>query len=355
MSGSRMVGKLTLPLALVAFLAPGAPLRAGVHPQGAVPATSLSDPQGFARSIGTASYLLKIGGETVAAFGDVTRNYQLHSIRKSIVGALVGIEVARNKISLNETLRELQISDYSPLSAEESEAQFVNLLNSNSGVYRPATYENERFDKVRPAPGSHKPGTNWFYSNWDFNVAGTIFQQKTHQSVCRAFLHNIAAPLALQDFSMDNCGWRYSERSRHPAYVFRMSARDLASFGELMRLGGKWGSKQIVPADWIARSTAPIADVSRPDGTPMPGVTYGLMWWTAHDGKAHFPGLDLDLGPGAFIASGTGTQLLIVAPARKLVFVHRADTDDPAGKAVSQDDVGRLLQLLLTRAFAQAS
>lgn len=306
------------------------------------------DPRAFASSIGTTSYLLLIDGKPVASFGDVAHAYRLHSVRKSILSALVGIEIGKGVLKLDTTLNQLGISDRNPLTPQEGSATLAHLLNSNSGVFRPATYENAGFDKIRPAAGSAAPGTHWFYSNWDFNVVGTVFQQETGHSICGAFLSNLAAPLGLRDTGPETCGWRYSTRSRHPAYVFRMSARDLASFGDMMRQGGRANGRQIVPKNWVRKSTGPLSLVGdAPNGKPLPGISYGYMWWTAEKGTQHFPGLGLDLGSRAFIASGTGTQLLVVAPARKLVFVHLTDTEKPDGKAVSQDDIGRLLAMLL--------
>jgi CubicO group peptidase (beta-lactamase class C family) len=303
----------------------------------------------YAAIIHTAAYLLITDGVLVDAYGDISAEYRLHSIRKSLLSALYGIAVEEGEIDLQETVASLGIGDYTPLTPRERSATVVDLLGSRSGIYLPATHENPAFDDVRPARGSFAPGAHWYYSNWDFNALGTIYQVRTGRSICRSFAERIAEPIGMQDFSSEDCAWRYSARSRHPAYVFRMSARDLARFGYLYLLGGRWHDEQTVPKDWIASSTRLRSDVVRPDGTPLPGVGYGYMWWTARDGRSHFADIDIDVGPGAFIASGTGTQLLLVAPARKLVFVHRTNTDLPSDKfrAISQTETGELLRLLL--------
>lgn len=301
----------------------------------------------YAGEIGTDAYILMIDGEVIDSYGDLDAPYRLHSVRKSLLGLLYGIAEARGEADLDATLGELGISDYSPLSRTEASARVIDLLASRSGVHRSAVHENAGFDAVRPPPGSHGPGEHWFYSNWDFNAAGTAYQIQNGRSICRDLNDRIAEPLGLADFTTADCAWRYSPRSRHPAYVFRMSARDLARIGELMANGGRWNGEQLVPASWIERSIAPRSQVTRPDGIEMPGVAYGLMWWTRWPGTPFYE--TVDLGEGAFAASGTGTQLLLVAPERGLVFVHRNDTDVPSSeyRSIDDDQIARLLALAL--------
>ena len=45
------------------------------------------------------------------------------------------------------------------------------------------------------------------------------------------------------------------EDSVHPAYPFRMTARDMARFGLLYLRGGKWCGRQIISEKWIKEST----------------------------------------------------------------------------------------------------
>jgi hypothetical protein len=56
----------------------------------------------------------------------------------------------------------------------------------------------------------------------------------------------------------------------------------------------------------------------------------------------------VDEGPGSFVASGYGGHNVIVMPARKLVVVHRVDTD--AGHMVGEANIGTLLWMILDAA-----
>ena len=330
--------------------APGLPRRnpesVGIAPARIEAAHALAD------SLGTAAYMLVIDGHLVDSFGDPAHEYRLHSVRKSLLGALFGVVVSDEDtpgpaVDTGVAIGALGIDDYAGLTSGERSATLANLLSSRSGIYLPATHENTVWDDVRPGRGSHAPDRHWFYSNWDFNAAGTAFQLLAGESVFGAFEREIARPIGMADFDASDGAWRYGPRSWHPAYVFRMSTRDLARFGILMANEGRWHGRQILPASWVHAITRPRSDAMRPDGSPMPGVGYGMMWWTRDETATRE--VYGAVGEDVFEASGTGQQILLVAPDRDLVFVHRTDTDlpDEEYRNVSTIEAGSILKALL--------
>ena len=54
-----------------------------------------------AEMLGTAALLIVADGELVLAYGDLSRNYRAHSIRKSFLSALIGIYVENGQIKLS--------------------------------------------------------------------------------------------------------------------------------------------------------------------------------------------------------------------------------------------------------------
>ena len=78
-------------------------------------------------------------GRVLGAWGEVSRRFELHSVRKSIVSALYGEAVARDRIDLDLTLGGIGIEDREPLTALERRARLRDLLAARSGVYRPAS------------------------------------------------------------------------------------------------------------------------------------------------------------------------------------------------------------------------
>lgn len=145
----------------------------------------------------------------------------------------------------------------------------------------------------------------------------------------------------MEDWNAAADGFRVYEptKSRHPAHTFRMSARDLARFGQLYLQQGRWDGRQLLPSDWIAESTRPHTD----DGD---GPGYGHMWWTYQAGSAFTTARYPLLGKYTFYrALGTGEQGLWVIPDAGLVVVHRADTDH--ARRVGNEEHWKLVESIL--------
>ncbi len=143
------------------------------------------------------------GNKIVHTYGDITHKYLCHSIRKSILAALMGQDVADGTIDLSITLEQLGIDDNEGLSEVEKQATVYDLLTARSGIYHPAGYETPWMRMIKEKRHSHAPGTFWCYNNWDFNALGTIFEQLTGKTVHQAFDERIAKPLGLEDFRLD--------------------------------------------------------------------------------------------------------------------------------------------------------
>ena len=303
-------------------------------------AAKLDVARAYSEQIGSAAVMIVDDGVVVDAWGMVTVPFQLHSVRKPLMSALIGIHSVEGRIDLTATMADLGIDDNPPvLTAVEKQASVRDLIMARSGIYHPALGEAPSMKAARPERHSHAPGTFWYYNNWDFNVLGTIFERQTGARVCEEFDRRIAMPLEMEDFDPGLCWYQSGSDSIHPYYGIRMSARDLARFGLLYLRGGRWRGEQVVPAAWVSESTATHSEIGE-------GRAYGYMWKTS-DGGAWFPNVHLR-GP-AFGHSGLGVHFLAVFPYRNLVVVHRADTDKP-GPYPGPHALGRLLWLILDAA-----
>ncbi|MBH1965199.1 MAG: serine hydrolase [Comamonadaceae bacterium] len=298
----------------------------------------------YAASIRSDAYLVIHRGRLVHAYGDITQPMNLASIRKSVLSILYGIHVDRGNINLNESLADLNITDKGGLSDTERTATVRQLLQARSGVYHPAAYETAEAKKERPARGSHAPGQYWYYNNWDFNTLGTIFQQKTGKSVYQAFKAELADPLQLEDFRYpEDTELVYERASDHPAYVMKLSARDLARIGLLVSRRGQWQGKEIVSSKWLQESTTSYSTV----GQGWNG--YGYMWWVP---QRAFPFWRHSANQLAF-AVGTGGQFMLIDPERDIVVVHRVDNGRPW--FMRHEVTGEQFAGLAARIFAAAS
>jgi CubicO group peptidase (beta-lactamase class C family) len=280
-----------------------------------------------------------VAGRAIIACGDVSRSFEAHSVRKSLLSGLYGTAIARGEIDLDSTLSDFSIDDETSLTAAERSATIRHVISARSGVYLPAAYGASQ-DRRRPARGSHAPGTRWFYNNWDYNVAGVIYERATREDLYESFYRRLARPLGMEDWKHGD-GFRVYEptKSRHPAHTFRISARDLARFGQLYLQRGQWDGRQIFSAEWVSESTRPHTD----DGD---GTGYGYMWWTYQRGSEfivrNYPALSEHT---FYRALGTGEQALTVIPALDLVVVHRADTDH--ARRVDGENQWRLVEAIV--------
>lgn len=302
--------------------------------------TRLAEAHQLSNTLGSSAVVVVHRGVVVAQWGEVSKPINFRSGRKSLLNALIGRAVERKQLRLDRSLADLQIDDLNPaLSADEKRATVAHLLTSRSGVYHPAAYEVPGTE--RPDRHSHPPGEFFFYNNWDFNALGTIYERAASRTVFEAFDAEIARPLQMQDFNLASHTQSLKEPvSMHPAYIFRMSARDLARFGWLYANRGNWAGTPIVDGAWIDESTRAHVPGARAQNA------YGYLWW-------------VNLGPDGkepmFWAAGAGGQFVLVVPARRLVIVHLVDIAMLSeaiaeNKTVSWGDFFRL-----ARAIASAS
>ncbi len=159
-----------------------------------------------------------------------------------------GIYSAEGVIEIIQTLEQAGIDDLpSTLTKKEREARIVDLLRARSGVYHPVDFETDYQNKTRPVRGSHSPGTFWFCNNWDFNALGTVIEKKTGLKIGDAFYQRLAKPIGMQDFQPEDVYYVGGTTSIHPAYLFEMTAPDMARFGLLYLRHGRWERRQTVP------------------------------------------------------------------------------------------------------------
>jgi CubicO group peptidase (beta-lactamase class C family) len=305
-------------------------------------AENLGKIRDYLEQIGSTSAMIVQHGVVVAAWGDITHRSNLHSCRKSLLNALIGIGVANGKINLDDTLAKLGIDDKKPsLTEEEKQATIRELLEARSGVYHPTVYETIGMEEKKPARGSHAPGTFWYYNNWDFNTLGYIYEQATGKKIFDAFYREIAQPIGMQDFRAHDGHYFTGSDTRFPAYPIEMSARDLARFALLYLHGGKWNGTQIVPEEWVKASTHPYSD------TESGG--YGYLWWTG-DSAGGTP-QEIVFPKGSFWAEGSLGQYAVVVPSLDLIVVNRVD-EKMTKRTVHKRQMAQIVRMVVAAAPA---
>jgi len=309
----------------------------------------------FIHTLDTTGLMVVQHGRVVYEYGDVKRLSYLASSRKSVLSMLYGANVASGKIRLDATLKELGMSDVGGLLPIEERAKVIDLITAHSGVYHPTTqgfgllYElghsacpgvaNPTGDHSRdPKRGIYEPGTHWWYYNWDFNAAGSAFERMTGKNIFDALRDDLAAPIGMQDFARERQQKSgNSARFGYPAYHMVLSTRDMARLGLLMLRQGKWRDRQIIPAEWVRRSTNARTPYTEID--PHGPYGYGYLWWV-------WDGL-YATGPyqGAYTSMGSYGQFITILPALDMVVAHKTC---PPGNVDNVDKEYRCLLDLLT-------
>lgn len=344
-SMSRLPDKLTLFIAFLSFLIPaiGSAKEWERWPEAKIPELgwdkkALDEAREYSASIDTESVMIVFRGKVLSAWGPVARKRNIHSIRKSLLSGLYGIQVERGLINTELTLADLNIDDNEPsLTAVEKSARVIDLLRARSGIYHSALYETKGMKKKRPERHSFKPDENFYYNNWDFNALGTIYEQLTESKIHADFKSLIADPIGMQDFQVSDGKYVTGDASIHPAYPFRMTARDLARVGQLFLNMGKWEDQQIIPESWVEETLTCYSDAGTRGG-------YGYMWWLERDGGRHLPGISVP--QGSYSARGARGHYILVIPSMELVVVHRVNSDE-RGKRVKSSQFATLVEHII--------
>ncbi len=115
-----------------------------------------------------------------------------------------------------------------------------------------------------------------------------------------------------------------------------MTRRDMARIGVLYLNGGRWQGQQIVPGDWVTKSTS-VQVFGKDDYFPF---AFGYHWWRLQDQEPTVSMLAIN---DAFFALGFGGQFVFVVPHLNLVVVS-------TGANFGLDE-GLFLKLLRDRIF----
>ncbi len=260
--------------------------------------------------------------QIIFEYGDIIENSYIASCRKSVLAMLYGKYVENGTINLDKTIEQLEIDDVKGILPIEKRATIKDLISARSGVYHPEGYAGG-MQEFAPKRGSIIPSTYWLYSNWDFNVAGFVFEQETKKNIYDEVEEQLAKPLQMQDWNR-NLQKKEGDTSisKYLAYPMWFSTRDMARIGLLMLNKGNWNGKQIISESWVEeltkqRTTYQEVNTNVPvfRGTGI-NFGYGYMWWLFEDMK------DKRL-KNAYTALGAMGQSITVYPEINVVVAYK--------------------------------
>lgn len=169
--------------------------------------------------------------------------------------------------------------------------------------------------------GDH--GQSFAYKSVNSEVLGWIIGRATGQRPDEVLSALIWSKLGAEhdgDIVLDSAGYPVA------AGGLNLTLRDMARFGEMMRLNGRFNGKQIVPAAVVAhiRQGASPSNFAKAGYKTLPGWSYKSQWWISHNDH------------GAFSARGIHGQTIYIDPKAEMVIVRFA-SNPRAGNAAFDD------------------
>ena len=253
--------------------------------------------------------------------------HDLRSVSKSIVGLLYGIALAAGKVPAPEDQLMPSFPEYADLAADPARSRwtlhhvlsmtmgtdwnesmpYTDLANSETAM----DMAPDRYRYILDRPIVSEPGQRWTYNGGATALLGRLIAKGTGKS-----LHEYAREALFDPLGIGPTDWHADGRGELiAASGIRMTPRDLARIGELTLRNGVWEGRSVVPAEWIARSTAAVVSIEEER-------KYGYQWYNLDFTMATptMPRTNQRL----WNASGNGGQRLTVFPGLGLVVASTA-------------------------------
>lgn len=252
----------------------------------------------------------------------------IKSCAKSVVGLLLGQAIAQGQIAGVDARLGDVAPTLIPSGATDGVADLTmdHLVTMRAGLERTSgtnyggwvASSNWVANALR-RPMIDRPGARMLYSTGTTHVLGAALAEASGQSLLRLARAGLGEPMGFEipPWARDPQGYYLGGNE------MALTPRAMLALAVLMRDGGRFGGRQIVPQDWVAQSLV------RRTQSPFSGLAYGYGWFLSPSGYA--------------IARGYGGQVIAAHPARNLAV---AITSDPTRPARSEGYFGDLMRLL---------
>ena len=183
----------------------------------------------------------------------------------------------------------------------DPKADHWDFNRAGSWLPRPAGYHGpDSYYGYLPTIQKERPhGELFAYKTPNANVLGWIMHRATGKPLGELLQERIWSKLgAEQDayFTVDSTG------TEHAGGGLNLTLRDMARFGEMIRLDGRFNGQQIVPKSVIEdiRRGGNREHFAKASYKTRPGWSYRDMWWMSHDSLGRFAAYGIH-GQGIFI------------------------------------------------------
>jgi CubicO group peptidase (beta-lactamase class C family) len=178
---------------------------------------------------------------------------------------------------------------------------------------RPPGYQGPESlcDFIRTIAKEGPHGERFAYKTVNTDTLAWVLRRVTGRSASELLRERLWSKLGVEEdayFTVDETGVEFAGGG------LNLTLRDMARFGEMIRLAGRFNDQQIIPA-------AVVEDIRRGGNrdhfalagyTLLPGWSYRNMWWVSHNEH------------GAFTARGIHGQAIYIDPAAEMVIARFA-------------------------------
>lgn len=264
---------------------------------------------------------------------DASKQHSAFSVTKSFVGTLAAMLAHEGKLdpqaAVIKYVPELADSAYADATVRQlmdmtvgvkyseqytdPKAEVWGYARAGGMMPRPAGYQGPasfyEFLVTLQKQGEH--GEGFAYKTVNTEVLAWVLCRVSGQSLAQMLSQRIWSKLGAENdalLQVDSIG------TASGGGGLNASLRDMARFGEVMRLDGHFNGEQIVPRAVIEdiRGGGMLADVEAAGYSTLPGWSYRNMWWLSHNEN------------GAFSARGIHGQLIWVDPKAEVVIARFA-------------------------------
>jgi CubicO group peptidase (beta-lactamase class C family) len=237
----------------------------------------------------------------------------VRSVTKSLTSALIGIAIEQGYISGTEdTLGEYLIpAVVDSLPAAKAAITIHQLLTMSAGFEwgqgrRGPDFGNwylsaDHVQYVLDKPMVDAPGARFAYGDGMAHLLSVILTEATGLNADEFAAEHLFDPTGIGErtWLRGNRGYNFGGVRLH------LSLRHMWTFGELYLNGGLANGRQVVPAEWIERSTR--SHISTDGYSPF-GPEYGYLWWIGEGAPHEF-----------YFANGYGGQFVVIVPEKRMV------------------------------------
>jgi CubicO group peptidase (beta-lactamase class C family) len=259
--------------------------------------------------------------------------FNIKSASKCVLSALIGIAHGVGILPDLDRPIEAWFPEYFTAQADPRKHRITlrHLLTMNAGlawIENAGTVRRWRHSEdwarfVLDTPMLSEPGRQFTYNTGLTHLAAVILARASGMSALAFAEQRLFGPLGIHV-----ARWKTDPQGYYVGGTdICLTARDMATFGQLFLQQGQWGERSLVAPEWVAESTRPQISL-RQRGFWHPAYTdYGYFWWLRQMG-----------GHAAAVASGYGGQLIFVIPALDLVVVTTADAEVPFSAVMKQSN-----------------